>query len=313
MKKYLIGIDIGGTKVAMVLTDERGRIIESRDFPTRYGRNSKLCVYEIIENIHSLKESRKLAAIGIGTPGPVDPRSGKIPWSPNLPGWEGIPVCRTLTQKFKAPVFIENDANAAALAEKNFGSGRNSSEIIYITISTGIGGGLILNGKLYSGHAFSAGELGHMTIVPDGNRCNCGKRGCLEAHASGTAIRRLAKRLIKKSLEAKQVKEAAERGDRFAKKILQEAGYYLGIGIGNLINLLNPQLIVLGGGVMKGNGRANKIHWKAMIESAKKESWPGPFKHCRIVRTRFLDHVGALGAASLALERMRNSEFGIRN
>lgn len=300
MKKgYLVGIDIGGTKIAVVLADARGRILRSSDFLIRHDKKPAYSIQLLIQVIHELKKESPLAGIGVGSPGPVNPQSGKIPWSPNLAGWEGLPIGRILTREFRVPVFIENDANAAVVCEKQFGQGRGKNDLIYITVSTGIGGGLILSGQLYSGHNFCGGELGHMTIVPGGDLCKCGKRGCLEAYASGTAIAKMG------HMSSKILKEKAEKGNRKAVHIFAEAGRYLGIGIGNLINLLNPEIIILGGGVMKGNGKAVRTLWKSMIQSAKKESWPLPFKGCKIVRSRIVNYVGALGAASLVLEKLK--------
>lgn len=312
--KLFVGVDIGGTKIAIVLVNERGRILKSDEFPVR-DKSPKYSIQELIRKTQKLIGTKKISGIGIGTPGPVNPNSGKIPWAPNLPKWKGIPICNIMKQKFRVPAFIENDANAAALCEYKFGWGRGKKDMIYVTVSTGVGGGLILDGKLYSGSSFNGGELGHITVVPNGNLCGCGKHGCLEAHASGTAIGSAAKHIarmkphsvlasLKKKygkLNSKVVKEAALKNDREAKEILGKAGMFLGIAIGNLLNLLNPEIIVLGGGVMKG--KIDSL-WKPMIETAKKESWSGPYKNCRIIKTKFQDHVGALGAASLAIDKV---------
>ena len=316
--KLVLGIDIGGTKIALVLTDTKGRVLRTDEFLIFHNKASRATIQELIKRILILTKGNKLIGIGVGTPGPVNPKSGKIPWSPNLPGWQGLPICRILHQKFHVPVFIENDANLAAVCEKRLGFGKGKKDLVYITVSTGIGGGLIFNGNLYSGHSYSGGEFGHMTVVPGGRRCHCGKHGCLEAYASGTAIAKEARTQIPsnpKSLLAKlkkenriitskRVKEAAHRGDRLAIKILEEAGRYLGVGIGNLLNLLNPEVIILGGGVLKGSGKGIKIFWRSMIQSAKKESWREPFRNSSIVRTKFQDSVGALGAVSLVLEQL---------
>ncbi len=312
--KLFLGIDIGGTKIACLAADEKGRVVKSDHFIIRHNQSPERNIQELIRRIRRLISKKKIEGIGIGTPGPVNPASGKIPWSPNLAGWEGIPISKIFKKAFHIPVFIENDANVAALCEMKFGSGRGKKDLIYITVSTGIGGGLILSGKLYSGHNFSGGELGHMTIIPDGNLCHCGKHGCIEAHASGTAIGDEAERVAglypgsllgkiyeeRGKLTSREVKEAAVKKDERAMAILKKAGRLLGAVVGNLINLLNPQMIVLGGGVMKGKGM--EFLWNAMIESAKKESWPKPFRGCRIVRTKFRDDVGALGAVALAIQ-----------
>lgn len=314
--KLFLGIDIGGTKIASVLSDGAGRILFEDEFLIHETSKPAATIRELISRLKSKLGKKKVSAIGVGMPGPVDPQSGKIPWSPNLPDWEGFPISAALGRAWGVPVFIENDANVAALAEKKFGAGRGKKDLIYITVSTGVGGGLIVNGKLYAGHSFSGGEVGHTTVVPNGNLCHCGKRGCIEAHASGTAIAQAAEeaaQLYPRSLlgrrkakngtlklTSRDVKEAALRGDRQAVAILEQAGKLLGITLGNLITLLNPEVIVLGGGVLKGKG--SEFLWKAMTRSAEKESWPEPFRACKIVHTRFQDEVGALGAATLAMD-----------
>ncbi len=318
MMKKLIGIDIGGTKISVILVSSRGRQLDWKVIPTRYGIKAKQSVRELVQVLENMLRANRvkhsdLRGIGVGVPGPVDPKRGVVPWSPNLPGWKGIKLKRILEGHFHVPVFMDNDANAAGFGEKIFGAGRNVKDFVYITVSTGIGGGLVMDGKIHRGASFCGGELGHMTIVPDGDLCKCGKRGCLEAHASGTAIARMAVSKIKhgaksklltlargvRQVSARTVSQAAELGDRVAIQTLREAGRYLGIGIANLINILNPEMVVLGGSVIK----SGSYLWKPMIRSAKKESWPVAFKACKIRKTVLGDQVGNLGAAALVLEQ----------
>lgn len=314
--KKIIGIDIGGTKISLLLTNGYGRVLARRMIPTRKGAEARRSVREMSAVLADMLKKHpvkvgELLGIGVGVPGPVDAARGVVPWSPNLEGWKGIRLKEILARRFRVPVYLDNDANAAAFGEKVFGAGKRTRDFVYITVSTGIGGGLVLGNAIHRGASFCGGEVGHMTLVPGGNRCKCGKRGCLEAYASGTAIaRRLRERLKSKlpggfngmkrrgPITAELVSYGARRGDRLCIEILKEAGRYLGIGVANLINVLNPEMVVIGGSVT----RAGSYLWKPMLESAGKESWPVAFKACRIRRTSLGDHAGNLGAAALVLQ-----------
>ncbi len=320
--KTIAGIDIGGTKVSLILATVQGKILNSRTLKTRTGKvEARLCVSEMVRVLHEmLRESRaqkNLLGIGVGIPGPVNTEKGEVPWSPNLGGWEGIPLRRILNRQFSVPVFLDNDANAAGFGEKVFGAGKKIRDFVYMTVSTGIGGGLVLGGRIYRGASFCGGEIGHIPVVPDGNLCKCGKRGCLEAYASGTAIGNMARaklesgrksrlpKMVKslKDVTGETVTQAAFFGDVLSLEILREAGRYLGIGLAVVMNILNPEMIVLGGGVMK----AGRNIWKPMMASARKEAWPAAFKACRVLKTALGVHVGNLGAAALVLAKDTDS------
>ncbi|MFH1800145.1 MAG: ROK family protein [Candidatus Omnitrophota bacterium] len=312
--KYAVGIDIGGTKISLVLGTEKGKILARHEIKTGVRAKTKACVKELASNLrtlilHSCVSPKKILGIGVGCPGPVDSSKGALPRSPNLPGWKGIPLRSILQKATGLPVFLANDANAAALGEQLLGAGKRTQDLIYITVSTGIGGGIVMNGELHEGAGCVAGEVGHMSVVPEGRRCGCGKRGCLEAYASGTAIvndvreRMTSKNTVlwkflrgNKRVGAKQVGRAACEGDKLAIESYRKAGYYLGIGIANLLNILNPQKVVIGGGVLKS---APKIFWKAMIKSAKQHAWPEAFRTVRIVPSQLKRHVGDHGALAL--------------
>jgi glucokinase len=303
--KYAIGIDIGGTKIGITLGDERGKILAHREITTGIRSRTPSCIKELVSNLRSLiQESRipkkQILGIGVGCPGAVNTQKGILPRSPNLPGWTGIPLRKILSKATGLPVFIANDANAAALGEAVFGAGKNSKNFIYITVSTGVGGGIVINGELYEGSGFVAGEIGHMSIVPEGRKCNCGQRGCLEAYASGTAIARFYQEGKKEKVAgAKEVGRAAREGDKLAVQSYRLAGYCLGLGIANLLNILNPGKIVIGGGVLKS---AHKIFWATMMKSAKEHAWPEAFRTVKIVRSGLKGHVGNLGALALVFK-----------
>ena len=315
--RYAIGIDIGGTKISLVLGTEKGKILARREIVTHTGPGTPDCVRALVSNLrdmirHSRISPRKILGIGVGCPGAVDPSKSTLPRSPNLPGWAGLPLKRILGKASGLPVHVANDANASALGEMLFGAGKRLQDVIYITVSTGVGGGIILGGKLYTGAGSVAGEIGHISIVPEGKPCACGKRGCLEAYASGTAIAKDVKAQMTrkntcvwkflskdKRLSARQVGMAAREGDKLAIGAYQAAGYYLGIGIANLMNILNPEMIVIGGGVLKS---AHKSFWQSMIKSAREHAWPEAYATTRVVRSKLQGSVGDLGALALVFK-----------
>lgn len=303
--KYAIGIDIGGTKISFALGTEKGKILMRREIPTWTGAKTKACVKELAANLRALIVTggispEKILGIGVGCPGAVDSSKVTLPRSPNLPGWAGLPLKRILVKAAGLPVFIANDANAAALGESFFGAGKNSKNLIYITVSTGVGGGLILNGRLYEGAGFVAGEIGHISIVPDGRKCGCGRRGCLEAYASGTAIAHYYGEAKKRKIVgAKEVGLAACSGDKAAIRSYQKAAYYLGIGLADLMNVLNPEAIVIGGGVLKSSP---PVYWKEVLRSAKGHAWPEAFRTTKILESPLLGHSGDFGALALVFK-----------
>ncbi len=313
MTRFALGVDVGGTKVSIVLGSAAGKILAKEVVSTLTGRKAPQGIEAIASVLERLKKKsqgkRQIRGIGIGIPGPMDPQRGVVQRSPHLQGWQNFPLKSFLERRLKLPVFITNDANAAAMGENVFGAGRRVKNFVYLTISTGIGGGIILDGKLLLGASFGAGEVGHTIIVPGGERCGCGRLGCLEAYASGTAIAQFVKHGIqrgrgKKSkwpggVTAEKVALTAKKGDSLSLEAYRRAGFYLGIGLANLINLLNPEMLILGGSVVKSSG----LFWPEMIRSARTCAWPSLYSACRIVKTRLGDRVGDLGALSLVFAR----------
>lgn len=266
--KY-IGIDLGGTKIAGILADADGNIFHQDKIPTQKeeGQERVLTrIYSLIRKLMNMAEPGAVKGIGICSPGPLNVKTGVIIETPNLK-WTNTPIVALMEKEFGLPVVLENDGNAAAFGEYMYGAARGVKDMIYMTVSTGIGGGIIANGGLVYGRDFSAGEVGHVVILPGGPVCSCGRRGCIEALASGTSIAREAKARLAKGeksllqadfsgenlhrLTAKEVKIAAAQGDGLALSVLEKAFYYLGIAVGNLVNILNPEIVVIGGGVSK--------------------------------------------------------------
>lgn len=300
--KAAIGIDIGGTKVSVTLGTERGRIFAREQFPTPRGKSAPLAVKQIAVIIAQLlQEARRkklrVMGIGIGVPGAINSHSGRIPKSPNLPGWENLPLKSKLEKTFNLPVYFANDANAAACAEKIFGTAKKASDFVYITVSTGIGGGIFVNHRLVEGAGFAAGEIGHIPVVPNGNLCGCGRKGCLEAHASGTAVAKIYTRLTGRKINgAKEASELAAKKNPQAMQAFKIAARDLGTGLAIVMNTLNPEMIVLGGGVWKS---APGLFFKDAVRAAGKIAWPEAFKSCTVKKSILRGEAGDLGALSL--------------
>jgi len=316
-KDKYIGIDLGGTKILTAVADDNGEIIARVKLATetelgqeRIKKNIFKSIYKVLEKTDIKIE--KIKSIGIGSPGPLNVEKGIIYESANLP-IKNMEIVELIEEETGVNTYLQNDANTAALGEKVFGAGKEADDLLYITISTGVGGGIIINGKIYYGHTGNAGEIGHMTVDPTGPKCGCGNYGCLESFSSGTAIKNMAKKAIEndestlikklardKKLSAKLVAKAAEKGDQKALDIFAKAGYYLGIGIANLVNIFNPEMIILGGGVMKAKG----YFLDRAKEEFKKRALKAPADIVKIKEAVLEDEIGVKGAIALAMQKV---------
>jgi glucokinase len=319
MKRFIAGFDIGGTKIAVSVGTRSGRILRKKVFFSGKSIRIKESIDQIQPVLSELLKKvkitkRDLLGIGVAAPGAIDPNRERILKSPNLPAWEKVPLRRLLTRAFQIPIWLENDANAAALGEQYFGLGRGINDFIYVTVSTGIGSGIVANGFLLRGASGMAGEVGHMTIVPAGLLCPCGKKGCLEAYASGTAIANHTRQLLKQGLKSRFFKniplkkitgqlvgEAARAKDPVAIQARLTAADFLGIGLANLINVLNPKRIILGGGVTENLDYI----WTPMMKALKREAWPISLRACQVVKSKLGKKVGDLGAIAIILDAAR--------
>ncbi|HEY0321791.1 MAG TPA: ROK family glucokinase [Pyrinomonadaceae bacterium] len=261
----IAGIDIGGTKIAVALADPSGQILSLSRFPTEVDAGPHRILDKAIEEIQRMAEETEasLLAVGVGCGGPLDRERGLILSPPNLPGWNEFPIIEIIEKRLGVHALLDNDANAAALGEQKHGAGRGLKDLVYMTISTGIGGGIIIKGEILHGVGDAAGEVGHITILPDGPPCRCGQHGCLETLCSGTGIARRARERLATGAEssirmraggadkvtAKIVAEAAREGDPVAVEIWDETINYLAIGISNIISIVAPEAVILGGGV----------------------------------------------------------------
>ncbi len=266
MNSYVVGMDIGGTKLATVVADASGKILQKVRKPTETEKGPQHAVQRLLEMVDETirlagLKREDISAIGVSCGGPLDTKTGVIYSPPNLPGWDSLPLKALMEAEFHIPTTIENDANAEALAEWRFGGGRGHNYVLYMTMSTGIGGGIIANGQIYHGANDSAGEVGHQILLPNGPLCRCGKHGCLEALCSGPAIARRAQEAIRQQpntalleltngnidcVKSEHVLEAVRNGDSLAISIMQETAYYMGWGIANLVNILNPEIVLIG-------------------------------------------------------------------
>lgn len=265
-----IGIDVGGTNVKIALVDDNGKIIYSNSVPTYAKMGYEYTVNNIKQAIRDLmKETNTttsdIEGIGFDFPGQVDCKTGVVKLAPNIPGWVNVPIAQMIEDEFHIPTRIDNDVRCAALGELKFGAGRGCENFICITVGTGIGSGIVINGKVVRGATNAAGELGHIKLQMNGGPiCGCGDTGCLEAFASGPAIVAMAQDYIKGGKSTKfremaaaeggeitpyMVAKAAEEGDPVAKRIFEIVGEYIGIGLTSVINLLNPERVIIGGGV----------------------------------------------------------------
>jgi len=327
-KLPVLAIDLGGTKIAAALISPDNRVMAREHSPTLVAEGFQAVIGRVFAAIDRILSQANvdpagLDSIAVAAAGAIDTNKGLITSSPNLPGWlcvplrnmvKGwldIPLRNMVKKRYGVDSCLLNDANAAALAEHRLGAGRGTNNLIYLTVSTGIGGGIIVNNELYSGTSGCAGEIGHMTIDASGPECSCGNRGCLEVLASGTAVANEAKRRIKEGersrltdivpgdpegITAEKVATAAREGDRLAMDVISRAAGYLGVGMVNLVNIFNPEMIIVGGGLSK----MGELLLGPARQVVKQRAVPLCAGAVRIVTAGLGDDAGLLGAAIYA-------------
>jgi len=315
MQDRFLAVDLGGTRLRVAVTDEGFRLSGRQEEATALPEGPEGVVRQIGRMVdRALTDSgvaqARIRGVAVGSPGPLDAKLGVIHGAPNLTGWTKVPLKRMLEERLGLPVAVVNDANAAALAEHHLGAGRGTRDFVYLTISTGIGGGVIVNGQLLEGVSGTAGELGHTTIDRHGPVCKCGNIGCLEALASGTAIGERFQQGLQggrrssastwlggEAASAADVARAAQEGDSFALEVLTDASEALGFGVLNCIHTFNPEVIALGGGVT----RAGPLLFDPMMRIVERYAFPVPRDDVRIVPAELGDDVGLAGAACVAV------------
>lgn len=316
-QEYLIGVDLGGTKVlAGVFTQELKCLGKSKT-STKAGRGPSAVIDRVARCIQDAIDEcdlnlSQIKAIGIGAPGAVDQEKGEVIFAPNLPDWKNIPLARHLERALKIPVFLQNDGNICTLGVHTAEFTGKPRHMIGLFIGTGIGAGLVLNGKLYTGFNKTAGEAGHMVIQAGGPQCGCGSRGCFEALAGRQAIFKKIQALVKSGqktiltdmlgpeltdMRSGDLRKALRKGDKMAGRVIKEAAEYIGIGVGNLMNLLSPEIIVLGGGLIDA---LEDEMLAIIIETARGHALSGTHKGTEIIASKLGDNAGITGGAVLA-------------
>ena len=308
-KKYVVGVDLGGTKIYTALVDLEGNIIKEKAVETLAFEGENAVMGRIIDTINYVidgSEKNLIKSIGIGSPGPLDVKNGVIIENSNLP-FKNFEIVKTIRETYDLPTYLDNDANVATLGEFMFGAGKGTENMVFITASTGIGGGAVIHGKLFRGTTGNALEIGHTIVANEGPRCGCGNIGCAEALGSGTAIGKRAKEAVATNVEtslknyenvtSKEVFKEAANGDRVAKNILETSLNYLGIAVANTITNFDPEKVVIGGGVINGGSIVLDTIRRVVGERALKTF----VDSCTVEKAVLGGKAGVLGAAALAI------------
>jgi glucokinase len=315
--EYVVGVDLGGTKILAGVFKSPQECISSTKLSTKPQRGVEAVIERVARCIQDAVDEadlslKQVAGVGIGAPGAVDFDSGTVIFAPNLEGWKDVPLKKQLEKQLNVPVFVENDCNIATLGVHVTELKAKPRNLVGIFIGTGIGGGIIINGDLYSGFNHTAGEIGHMVLDISGPKCGCGNKGCFEALASRTAIFQQIKAGVKDGektlltemlgndladLRSGDLRKAIRRGDKFVEKVVEGAAEYIGIGIANLVNILGPEVVVVGGGVIEA--LADEM-MSVIVETAQDYAMPGTMKDVEIVASKLGDSAGITGGAVLA-------------
>ncbi len=314
MKEIVLATDLGGTNLRMAAVDRDGRILYRTKRVTPQTTRSGEIICAIVEAAEECRRAVKaqgtIFGVAAAVPGTVNVEAGIILKAPNVPCLDGFRISATLKDELNVPCFLENDANAAAVGESWLGASKDFQNSLMVTLGTGIGGGIIIEGRVLRGTDGTAGEIGHICVEPFGVPCGCGSHGCLEQYASATAIVRLAREIEnlypnsdlpeKPQLSALKIYEAGKQGDELALEIFRRQGFYLGIALAGLINILNPEVIVIGGGAAAGWD----LFIQPTIEQIRKRAYREPAKRAELVLAKCGDDAGILGAARLTFENM---------
>lgn len=302
--KYIIGIDLGGTNLKVALFDHRLKVKDMQVLSTRAFKTKEGLIKIIIDSIKDIIRRNKLSTreilgVGLGLPGPVDAKKGIVHFFPNIPGWNEVPLKKILKNRLSLPIFIDNDVNLMALAEYRAGAAKNSRNAVCLTLGTGIGAGIIIEGRLYRGSSDTAGEIGHIPINEKGPACNCGGSACIESYVGNLRIINLASKIFKRKIGLEELSDLAGKRNRLALKIWRQVGEKLGIALAGVTNLLNPDCIVIGGGV----ANAGRILFDSIRDTIKQRAMTIPAQHVKILKAKLGNSAGLIGAALLVKER----------
>jgi glucokinase-like ROK family protein len=300
-------VRLGGTYIKSTVLDLRGKVLCEKISNVNPDDKKEKIVDQILKTIDSALRQQKvrnerIAGIGFTAPGAIDTDNGVCLYAPRHPKWKDVPIKEILHERYKAPCFVEHSNSSSALGEQWFGAGKNISDFLCVPIGTGISVGIIINGRIYRGYNGMAGEFGHTSIYPDGTKCICGRKGCLEEYASGRSLARQGNEIADRKkadvvMTSKLLCEAAESGDKKARKIFETMGQHLGIGLANLINILNPELIIISGGVSK----ASQFFLPSLEKALAGHAWD--YSSRKIAISDLEDPV-LMGAASLVLREI---------
>jgi len=314
-----IGIDIGGTNIKLAVVGESGRVLDRGVIETVAPEGPAAAFTRIHAAAAALSRGREISGVGVACAGLIDVEKGLLRSSPNLASWEGAPLRRIAKRHFSLPISVDNDANSAAWGEVCAGGRKGASDLVFITLGTGVGGGIVAGGRLVRGVSNYAGEVGHTTVDPAGPRCRCGNRGCLEAIAGSYGMIRRARALARerpgrylskwierdrRKLTPALIAEAARKGDGAARRVLRETGEALGTAIASLVNLLNPEAVIIGGGVSEAFDLLSP-HVHRVVE---RRAFPEPAAQVRIERSQLGNDASVIGAAMFARDYARRSE-----
>lgn len=318
MMRYAVGSDLGGTNIATAVIDETGKVLGKAKLPTEADKGPEHVIANIMRSIDmaladASMKIEDMVGIGLGIPGLMDIEKGISLFAGNL-GWKNVEVIKPFKERYGLPTFMDNDVRVATLGEWKYGAGKGVNNLICVTLGTGIGSGLVFEGKLLRGVTNSVGEIGHVTVEKDGLICNCGNQGCVEMYASGTGQARMARLMIQSGhfsimtkmvggdlskINSKIIQDAYDEGDTVAIQVMNKTAMYLGIALADYINLVNPELVIIGGGVSLAGERL----MKPLREEVYRRVMIVPRQIVKIVRSELGDESGMIGAAALAFER----------
>ena len=311
------GVDLGGTKIYTLVATADGEVLGEDRRPTQAQEGPDAVIGRVVDSVRRAMGQAgagkdDVVGVGLSTPGPCDPERGVVSEAPNLAGWRNIPLAQIAGEALEMPALIEHDAAAACYGEYRFGAGQGFRHIIYVTLGTGVGGGFIIDGRIYHGATGAAGEVGHLILDENGPACTCGNRGCVEAFASGPAIAREATEAVHAGrspllaelaggdqMTAELVHQAAQQGDEAAREVIERAGHYLGLGLVGVLNSFNPQCLILGGGLL-GLG---DLYLEPALRAVRQGAFKQILTDVTITRAKLGNRAGSLGAAALIMER----------
>ena len=308
MKQYVVGVDVGGTNIKLGVVGPLGQVIVRNSFATKPFASSRIKLItalasEIEASIITAGLSKKqIAGVGIGLPGLVDYEKGFVRFLPNIPGWRSVPLKSILQKMVKLPVYVDNDVKIITLAESKFGAGKGVRNLVCLTLGTGVGAALILNGQLYRGQDNAAGELGHVPLNEHGPKCNCGGIGCFETYVGNRALFALASRMMgKPGMTTQDMFALAKKGNKKALLFWKTAGRHIGNGLVGIVNLLNPRLLIIGGGVSNNE----RFLFKTITETIRSRAMSLQGSAFKIKRAKFKDDAGIIGAYVLVTNAQR--------